>query len=77
VMDRYQAVAASTVYFPETALVGTLPSGDLVEELGFVLDLDSALTPCVSDAVDALADDGTIDALRTEWLGGDDVPELS
>lgn len=76
VMDRYQAVAASTVYFPGTALVGTLPSGDLTEELGFVLDLDSPLTACVSDAVDALAADGTIDALRTEWLGGDDVPEL-
>jgi polar amino acid transport system substrate-binding protein len=77
VMDVDQGVAASTVYFPDTQVVGTLPAVGEPEQLGLVLDKDSALTACVSDAVDALDEDGTLDALRTEWLKSDDVPELS
>jgi polar amino acid transport system substrate-binding protein len=77
VMDVDQGVAASTVYFPDTQVVGTLPAVGEPEQLGLVLDKDSALTACVSDAVDSLDEDGTLDALRTEWLKSDDVPELS
>ena len=77
VMDVDQAVAATTVYFPGTMVIGTLPDGGVVEQLGLVLDLDSALTACVSAAVDALEADGTLADLRTEWLKSDDIPELS
>lgn len=77
VMDVDQAVAASTVYFPGTQVVGTLPDAGVVEQLGFVLDLDSPLTDCVSAAVDALEEDGTLADLRTEWLKSDDIPALS
>jgi polar amino acid transport system substrate-binding protein len=77
VMDVDQGVAASTVYFPDTQVVGSLPAVGEPEQLGLVLDKDSALTACVSDAVDSLDEDGTLDALRTEWLKSDDVPELS
>ncbi|WP_179950881.1 ABC transporter substrate-binding protein [Xylanimonas oleitrophica] len=76
VMDVDQGVAASTVYFPDTQVVGTLPQPGEPEQLGLVLDKDSALTACVSEAVDALEADGTLASLRTEWLRSDDVPEL-
>jgi polar amino acid transport system substrate-binding protein len=50
-------------------MVGQLPSasGD-VEQFGIVLDKGSALTRCVSWAVDALRADGTMDKLEQRWL---------
>ena len=44
-------------------------SGD-AEQLGLLLEKDSALTACVTAAVDALRDDGTLDSLETQWLAG-------
>lgn len=38
------------------------------EQFGRVLDKESALTSCVSGAVDALRKDGTSAALEKEWL---------
>jgi polar amino acid transport system substrate-binding protein len=50
-------------------IVGQLPSAtDDVEQFGIVLNKDSPLTRCVSSAVDALRDDGTLAALQTRWL---------
>jgi len=47
------------------------------EQFGLLLAKDSKLTPCVSLAVDALADDGTLADLEKEWLSqATDVPEL-
>jgi polar amino acid transport system substrate-binding protein len=50
-------------------MVGQLPSvsGD-VEQFGIVLDKGSALTRCVSWAVDGLRGDGTLDRLQQQWL---------
>jgi polar amino acid transport system substrate-binding protein len=50
-------------------MVGQLPSdsGD-VEQFGIVLDKDSSLTRCVSWAVDALREDGTLAQLEHVWL---------
>jgi polar amino acid transport system substrate-binding protein len=50
-------------------MVGQLPSasGD-VEQFGIVLDKGSALTRCVSWAVDSLRGDGTLDRLKQQWL---------
>ena len=77
VMDVDQGVAASTVYFPDTHVVGTLPPVGEPEQLGLVLDKGSSLTACVSAAVDTLEENGTLDELRTTWLKSDDIVELS
>ncbi|CAM3488634.1 ABC transporter substrate-binding protein [Isoptericola cucumis] len=77
VMDVDQGVAASTVYFPDTHVVGTLPPVGEPEQLGLVLDKGSALTECVSQAVDTLDENGTLEELRAQWLKSDDIPELS
>jgi len=76
VMDVDQGVAASTEYFPDSVVVGTLPDEGVVEQYGLVLDLDSELTDCVSQAVDELEADGTLAELRTTWLRSDDIPVL-
>ena len=50
-------------------VLGQLPAGGgTPEQFGLVLDKDSALTPCVSKAVDALRADGTLKQLETTWL---------
>lgn len=60
-------------------IVGQLPPvGGEDEQFGLVLDLDSPLTDCVTQAIDTLREDGTLAELETEWLA--DVagaPELS
>jgi polar amino acid transport system substrate-binding protein len=50
-------------------MAGQLPTaaGD-VEQFGIVLDKGSALTRCVSSAVDALRADGALAALQDRWL---------
>jgi polar amino acid transport system substrate-binding protein len=50
-------------------MVGQLPSasGD-VEQFGIVLGKRSALTHCVSWAVESLRGDGTLDRLEQQWL---------
>ncbi|AQT83073.1 amino acid ABC transporter substrate-binding protein [Mycolicibacterium litorale] len=51
------------------AIVGQLPSGTgKPEQFGIVLDKGSALTACVSEAVDALRTDGTLTKLQQQWL---------
>ncbi|MBD5786935.1 amino acid ABC transporter substrate-binding protein [Cellulosimicrobium terreum] len=76
VMDVDQGMAASTEYFPDSVVIGTLPDQGVVEQYGLVLDVGSPLTDCVSGAVDALEEDGTLAELRTTWLKSDDVPVL-
>ena len=50
-------------------IVGQLPAvADDVEQFGIVLNKGSALTRCVSSAVDALRNDGTLATLQTKWL---------
>ncbi|MBV1856582.1 ABC transporter substrate-binding protein [Catellatospora tritici] len=52
-------------------IVGQLPQpSGTPEQFGLVLDKGSALTSCVSQAVDALRTDGTLDALQKQWLAG-------
>jgi polar amino acid transport system substrate-binding protein len=50
-------------------IIGQLPAeGGAQEQFGIVLEKGSALTACVSAAVDALKADGTLAALLTEWI---------
>lgn len=61
------------------AIVGQLPVGtEKAEQFGIVLDEGSALTPCVSKAVDELGDDGELVKLQKVWLtGAGNAPVLS
>jgi len=49
-------------------LVGQLPVTGKPEQFGMVLDKGSPLTACVSQAVDALRADGTLEKLQQQWL---------
>jgi polar amino acid transport system substrate-binding protein len=59
-------------------IVGSLPEIEgATDEWGVLLAKDSPLTDKVSAAVDALRENGTLDALIAAWLGADQgVPEL-
>jgi polar amino acid transport system substrate-binding protein len=52
-------------------IVGQLPAGTAkAEQFGIVLDKGSALTACVSKAVDDLGDNGELFKLQKTWLAG-------
>jgi polar amino acid transport system substrate-binding protein len=59
-------------------ILGSLPEIEgAADEWGVVLTKDSPLTDAVTAAVDALRENGTLDALVAEWLGADaGVPAL-
>lgn len=57
-------------------ILGRLPAGDDVEQLGFMLDQGSPLTACVSGAVDSLRNDGELAELEKRWLSGAELPAL-
>lgn len=61
-----------------SAVVGQFEQSEgETEEFGLLLEKDSALTPCVDEALTALEDDGTLAALEQEWLSETvDVPVL-
>ncbi len=60
-------------------IVGQLPStATKPEQFGIVLDKGSALTSCVSAAVDGLRSDGTLAKLQQQWLAeAGNAPVLS
>ena len=59
-------------------VVGQLPgTNSSTEQLGLLLAKDSPLTACVTQAVDALRVDGTLDALAAQWLTAAGAPVLS
>ena len=78
VVDLPTAYFMTAVQLDKGKIVGQLPlpEGE-VEQFGAVLDKGSPLTDCVSQAVDALREDGTLDQLASEWLEQQGAPELS
>ncbi|HEY0218085.1 MAG TPA: transporter substrate-binding domain-containing protein [Cellulomonas sp.] len=68
VVDLPTALYITAAELDGGILVGQLPSGDNPDQFGLVLDKDSSLTSAVTDAVDALREDGTLADLETEWL---------
>ena len=62
------AVGAKDGGIDDGKLVGQLPTSGAPEQFGMVLDKGSALTSCVSGAVDALRADGTLTRLEQQWL---------
>ncbi|MEV7276902.1 ABC transporter substrate-binding protein [Streptomyces sp. NPDC093111] len=70
VVDLPTAFYITGAEVTEAKVVGQFetPAGAAKEQFGLVLDKDSALTSCVSKAVDALRADGTLAALEKQWL---------
>ncbi len=59
-------------------VVGQIPGTEDEYGFGMTLAKDSALTPYVTDAMNALLDDGTVEELQKQWLAEytTDIPEL-
>ncbi|MEV8337431.1 ABC transporter substrate-binding protein [Leucobacter sp. NPDC077196] len=57
-------------------IVGQLDSAEGGDEFAFVLPKDSALTADVSEAVDTLRENGTLDDLAAEWIADQGAPVL-
>jgi polar amino acid transport system substrate-binding protein len=78
VVDLPTAYYMTAVQLDDGVIVGQLPlpEGE-AEQFGAVLDKGSPLTDCVSQAVDALREDGTLAQLADEWLAQQGAPELS
>jgi polar amino acid transport system substrate-binding protein len=78
VVDLPTAFYMTAAELDNGAIVGQLPQVGVPEQFGIVLDKDSPLTECVSDAVDELRQDGTLAVLEKTWLAGTGgAPELS
>ncbi|MFT4258495.1 ABC transporter substrate-binding protein [Microbacterium sp.] len=77
VTDLPGAFYLTAAVVDDSTVTGQFEGSDGGDEFAFVLPKDSALTSAVSDAVDALRADGTLDALVQEWLSDAvDVPVL-
>ena len=70
VVDLPTAFYLSGVEVENGIIVGQLPPSDTGEgdQFGLLLAKDSALTKCVSAAVDAITADGTLAAITEKWL---------
>ena len=69
VLDLPTAYYATGVYIENSFIVGELPTAGIPDEWGLVLAKDSPLTADVTAAVDALRENGTLEAISDEWLG--------
>ncbi|MFF7853158.1 transporter substrate-binding domain-containing protein [Streptomyces sp. NPDC007904] len=69
VVDLPTAFHITAAEVTDAEIVGQFENrGGAPERFGLVLDKGSALTPCVTDAVDALRTDGTLARLEQRWL---------
>ncbi|MBW3603920.1 MAG: ABC transporter substrate-binding protein [Actinobacteria bacterium] len=88
VFDLPTAYFITAVEIPDASIVGVLPRESTAdgaseaaggaEELGMLFEEGSELVPCVNEALSALRDDGTLEALEEEWLSqSGDIPTLT
>ena len=79
VVDLPTAFFITAAELEDGVIVGQLEdSGEGGDQFGLLLAKDSPLTDCVSQAVDALREDGTLADLEQEWLSDvADAPVLS
>jgi polar amino acid transport system substrate-binding protein len=69
VVDLPTAFYITAAEVTDAEIVGQFENqGGTPEQFGLVLDKGSALTSCVTDAVDALREDGTLAKLEKQWL---------
>lgn len=73
VLDLPTAFYVSGVELTDGVIVGQLPqvAGAEADAFGLLLEKDSPLTERVSKALDTLRENGTLEKLATEWLGGE------
>lgn len=76
VVDLPTAFYMTGAQLDDGVIVGQLPQTGSPEQFGAVLDKGSPLTPCVTQAVDALRSDGTLAKLEKQWLAEQGAPEL-
>jgi polar amino acid transport system substrate-binding protein len=79
VVDLPTAFFITAAELDDGVIVGQLEdSGAAGDQFGLLLEKDSPLTDCVSQAVEALTEDGTLADLEQEWLSDvADAPVLS
>lgn len=79
VLDLPTAFYVVAAQLDDGVIVGQLPAGEgKADQFGLVLAKGSPLTSCVSQAVDALRDKGTLTDLEKKWLSGiGGAPKLS
>ncbi len=72
VVDLPTALYLRDAELDDGVVVGQLPaSAGVSDDWGLLLAKDSPLTAEVTEAVDALREDGTLDDIAAEWLGAD------
>ncbi len=78
VADLPTAFYVSAVEIAKSTIIGQFqPETGTQEEFGMLLEKDSALTPCVDQALEVLTEEGTIAELEQQWLSDSvDVPVL-
>ena len=77
VTDLPTAFFITSAELDDGVIVGQLETGDESgDQFGLLLEKDSPLTDCVSSAVDALREDGTLDELAAEWIADQGAPVL-
>lgn len=77
ITDLPGAFYLTSAVVDDSTVTGQFASSDGGDQFAFVLPKGSALTSAVSDAVDALREDGTLDELQQKWLSDAvDVPVL-
>ena len=81
-VDAIVVDTPTAIYLRDAVLSGTVVAGQFDapggDEWGALLAKDSSLTDCVSAAVQALEDDGTLEQLNQEWMSdAAKAPELS
>jgi polar amino acid transport system substrate-binding protein len=75
VTDLPTALFLSAAEVPDSKVVGqfSAPGGD---QWGALLEKDSPLTACVSQAITKLKASGELDKITQRWMGSDTAPEL-
>jgi polar amino acid transport system substrate-binding protein len=68
VVDLPTAFFVTAVQVPDGVIVGQFANAAEQEQFGLVLAKESPLTVCVSEAVKALREDGTLEKIEQEWL---------
>jgi polar amino acid transport system substrate-binding protein len=76
VTDLPTALYLSAAEVPNSKVVGqfSAPGGD---QWGALLQKDSPLTACVSEAITKLKDSGELEKITEQWMGSDTAPELN
>jgi polar amino acid transport system substrate-binding protein len=76
VTDLPTALFLTAAQVPSAKVVGqfSAPGGD---QWGALLEKDSPLTPCVSQAIGKLKASGELEKITQQWMGSDTAPELN